>query len=392
MYLKKEQKEGFKILLGAYRYYYNRAIQYINNYNKENDTTFYKVDIKKDDKIIINLVDTKSKFSMYTMRKLIKDNKPDWINIEMNSHLIDKAFSEAATNYLTSIKKYEKYKIPFKLKPKKKKDKFQTISIEKSMISKRKDGIFPGLMFDNKPLLKKIKFSKQLNKEFLDSTITFDTRLNECYLNLTYKIIPEIINTNKVCSLDPGVKCFLTLYSDDKVENLGLNILGKKDKLTKICRETDIIQSKMSNKENSKDARRNLRKALHRKIKYIKNLKNDLHNKCVRHLINNNSTIVVPPFEIKKMASATNSKLLSRNLYNTSFYKFLQKLKYKCSETNTKLIIKPEYYTSKTCSNCGNIKHNLTLKDRVYNCSCCKISIDRDFNGARNIMLRNYFK
>ena len=58
-----------------------------------------------------------------------------------------------------------------------------------------------------------------------------------------------------------------------------------------------------------------------------------------------------------------NSKLLSRNLppliligskraptvYNASFIKFLHKLKYKCSETNTKLIIKPEYNISKTC-------------------------------------------
>ena len=54
---------------------------------------------------------------------------------------------------------------------------------------------------------------------------------------------------------------------------------------------------------------------------------------------------------------------------------------------NVKVIICNEAYTSKTCSNCGFI--NPELKgDKVYNCKICKLSIDRDINGARNILLR----
>ena len=44
-----------------------------------------------------------------------------------------------------------------------------------------------------------------------------------------------------------------------------------------------------------------------------------------------------------------------------------------------------ESYTSKTCHNCGSIKKDLTLKDRVYECSCCGFVLDRDQNAARNI-------
>ncbi|WP_411956016.1 zinc ribbon domain-containing protein [Clostridium sp. FP1] len=43
------------------------------------------------------------------------------------------------------------------------------------------------------------------------------------------------------------------------------------------------------------------------------------------------------------------------------------------------------YPSSKTCSNCGNIKENLQLSDRIYKCECCDIIIDRDYNASLNI-------
>ncbi|WP_243024668.1 transposase, partial [Clostridium perfringens] len=42
------------------------------------------------------------------------------------------------------------------------------------------------------------------------------------------------------------------------------------------------------------------------------------------------------------------------------------------------------YPSSKTCSQCGEIKKDLKLKDRVYNCSC-GLSIDRDLNASINL-------
>jgi putative transposase len=50
---------------------------------------------------------------------------------------------------------------------------------------------------------------------------------------------------------------------------------------------------------------------------------------------------------------------------------------------------KEEYYTSKTCTKCGNIDYNLGNKNE-YKCKKCDIILERDCNGARNIMLRNY--
>ena len=65
-----------------------------------------------------------------------------------------------------------------------------------------------------------------------------------------------------------------------------------------------------------------------------------------------------------------------------------EKLKYKsaCYENRTISEIN-ESFTSKTCTRCGNIKNNLGA-NKHYNCKNCLLKIDRDVNGARNILLK----
>eukprot|EP00741_Cyanophora_paradoxa_P004887 tig00000849_g4742.t1 len=46
-----------------------------------------------------------------------------------------------------------------------------------------------------------------------------------------------------------------------------------------------------------------------------------------------------------------------------------------------------EDYTSKTCGNCGHI-HSKLRGNKVFCCPACGATMDRDFNGARNITLR----
>jgi len=41
--------------------------------------------------------------------------------------------------------------------------------------------------------------------------------------------------------------------------------------------------------------------------------------------------------------------------------------------------------SSKLCSNCGSLKTNLKLSDRIYHCDACGLVIDRDYNVSRNI-------
>ncbi len=85
------------------------------------------------------------------------------------------------------------------------------------------------------------------------------------------------------------------------------------------------------------------------------------------------------------------SKMTKRLLYMFSFCSFNLKLKYKCDTYKKKLIIVDESYTSKTCGNCGML--NDVGGSEVYVCEGgCKITIDRDVNGSRNILLKNIKK
>jgi putative transposase len=401
IYFNSEQRKFIKRLYGIYRYFYNRTVNYINNYDNKNKKTFYFIDYKnKQSKIDIDLKDETNIFTLITIRKLIKKNYPKWVDeINFPSHLIDMAIKEAVSSYIGCLNKYKKYKIPFNLKIKTKKDKIQTMNLEEPMIKKESNSLFYNLKDNiiNKYVFRNLKTSCKLNKylNICDSSLSWNQRTNEYYLNLNFENIElppkEILSNKKICSIDVGVKTMLTIYSDNSVEKIGIGI---RYKIEKLCRDIDIIISKQYKKKEGKykynhQKRRALRKALHRKIKYLDNIKEDLHNKSVKYLCDNYGKIIIPPFETQKMVS--NIKLdskTSRNLMCISYYKFLSKLKSRCIEYNIDLVIRPEYYTSKTCTKCGNIKHDLKNAD-IYICKNCGIKIDRDTNGARNILLRN---
>ena len=78
----------------------------------------------------------------------------------------------------------------------------------------------------------------------------------------------------------------------------------------------------------------------------------------------------------------------ARKMYSLSFYMFRMRLNYLGKIYGTQIIHKSEAYTSKTCTNCGKIKNDLGMA-KIYNCQHCGMTIDRDINGARNILLKN---
>ena len=401
IYFNSEQKIMIKRIFGIYRYFYNRTIQYINNFDKKTNKTFYLINYgKNESKIMISLENEKNKLTFITIRKIIKKNYPEWVNkINFPSHLVDMAIKEAISSYNGCIVKFNKYKIPFNLKLKTKKDKIQTLNIENTMIHSKTNSLFYNLKDNetNKYIFRDIKTSCKFNKylNICDSSVSWNQRTNEYYLNINFEDLDlpfnKILLNKKICAIDIGLKSFLSIYSDNSMDKIGIGI---RDKIEKLCRDIDIIISKQYKKKECKykynyQKRRSLKKVLHRKIKYLNNLKDELHNKSIKYLCNNYSKIIIPPFETQKMVS--NIKLYSktsRNLMCISYYKFLLKLKSRCIEYDIELVIRPEYYTSKTCTKCGNIKHDLKNAN-IYICKQCNLVIDRDTNGARNILLRN---
>ena len=180
------------------------------------------------------------------------------------------------------------------------------------------------------------------------------------------KFIPK---GNRVIALDPGVRKFLVGYDPEgKCYIIGE---GAQRRLITLLKKVDKVEKSYF------------------LWKKIKNLISELHWKVSSFLIENYDTIMLPDFRISQMVKKGKplGKMTRRLLCMFSFYKFKEKLQYKCNTYGKKLLIVDESYTSCTCGVCGEI--NKMGGQEIYHCQFCGLVIDRDVTGARNILIKN---
>jgi len=122
---------------------------------------------------------------------------------------------------------------------------------------------------------------------------------------------------------------------------------------------------------------------VHRRLANIRN--NYLHQTTTSIVKTKPYRVVIEDLNVKGMMK---NKHLSKAISKQGFYEFKRQIEYKCKFRGIELVIADRFYpSSKTCSQCGEIKKDLKLKDRLYKCSC-GLSIDRDLNASIN--LSNY--
>lgn len=95
------------------------------------------------------------------------------------------------------------------------------------------------------------------------------------------------------------------------------------------------------------------------------------------------SRIVLENLNIKGMMK---NRHLSKTISEQKLYEFKRQVLYKSARLGISVVEADRWFpSSKKCSCCGNIKHDLKLKDRVYVCDVCGLVIDRDFNASINL-------
>lgn len=75
----------------------------------------------------------------------------------------------------------------------------------------------------------------------------------------------------------------------------------------------------------------------------------------------------------------------SKQICDAAWGTFLNALTYKAEWAGKTAIKINPAYTSQTCSKCGSRTLH-ELKDRVFSCSSCRFTMDRDANAAKNIL------
>lgn len=214
-------------------------------------------------------------------------------------------------------------------------------------------------------------------------------KCNRYYLCVTFSpdIESTVSNCDTIVAIDPGVRTFATTYSQQKCVKYGNGFATMLDKLHK--RQSLLTELSV---QCTHHKRNNMLRRCRKIRAKIKNKVDNFQWKLAHDLTQEYDIILLPNLRVKKMMEGNPNHNLNRQMQLLSHYKFKQKLLHKAKLiAGKKVIICNEGWTSKTCSKCGTIKNDLGASS-IYKCNNCNLSIDRDINGSRNILIRSIAK
>ena len=206
-------------------------------------------------------------------------------------------------------------------------------------------------------------------------------------------------STNEGVGIDLGVKEFAVCSDGIKFKNINKTSTVKKveKKLKreqrKLSRKYESLKIRNKNIKEGRATRQNIQKQVvkvQRLHQRLANIRTDYINKIVSSIIKQKpSYITIEDLNVKGMMK---NKHLSKAIASQKFFEFKTKLMSKCKQNNIELRIVDRFYpSSKTCSNCGKIKKDLKLSDRIYKCDC-GFTIDRDLNASINLKNAKEYK
>jgi putative transposase len=94
--------------------------------------------------------------------------------------------------------------------------------------------------------------------------------------------------------------------------------------------------------------------------------------------------IVIEDLAVRNMVR---NRSLAKAISDCGWGTFRAMAEYKAARTGRRLIVIDRWYpSSKTCSSCGHLLAELSLKTRTWQCPSCGTRHDRDINAAKNIL------
>ena len=206
-------------------------------------------------------------------------------------------------------------------------------------------------------------------------------------------------STNEGLGIDLGVKEFAVCSDGIKFKNINKTSTVKKveKKLKreqrKLSRKYESLKIRNKNIREGRATSQNIQKQIVKVQKLhqrLRNIRTDYINKTVFSIIKQKPSYIT--IEDLAVSNLMKNKHLSKAIASQKFFEFKTKLMSKCKQNNIELRIVDRFYpSSKTCSNCGKIKKDLKLSDRIYKCDC-GLAIDRDLNASINLKNAKEYK
>ncbi|MDK0693533.1 transposase [Clostridium perfringens] len=206
-------------------------------------------------------------------------------------------------------------------------------------------------------------------------------------------------STNEGLGIDLGVKEFAVCSDGSKFKNINKTSTVKKieKKLKreqrKLSRKYESLKIRNKNIKEGRATGQNIQKQIVKVQKLhqrLTNIRTDYINKTVFSIVNQKPSYVT--IEYLNVKGMMKNRHLSKAIVSQKFFEFKTKLMSKCKQNNIELRIVDRFYpSSKTCSNCGKIKKDLKLSDRIYICDC-GFTINRDLNASINLKNAKEYK
>ena len=202
------------------------------------------------------------------------------------------------------------------------------------------------------------------------------------------------VPVNDGIGIDLGVKDLAICSNGEIFRNI-----NKTQKIKKLEKRKRRLQRSISRKYlNSKKGERyykttNIVKSEKKLLKLnhrLTNIRNDYLHKVTSEIINRKPKFIT--IEDLNVSGMMKNKHLSKAIQQQKLYEFRRQLEYKCKWNNIELRIVDKFYpSSKLCHNCGQIKSDLKLSDRIYKCDC-GYEEDRDYNASLNLRDAKIYK
>ena len=320
--------------------------------------------------------------------QLKKQKEYKWLN-NISNNVAKQAIKDACNSYKRFFKGQSKYP-KFKSKKYSKQSFYQdNVKIQFTDTHVKIEG-FAANRKKNKQKLNWIKLCDKgripTNCKYMNPRFIFDGLY--WWLSVSFEMIDNNDTpTNEGIGIDLGIKDLAICSDGNTYKNI-----NKSPKVKKLEKKKRRLQRSISRKYNmNKEGVRykktsNIIKREKELLKVIKRLTNIRRN----HLHQITSEIVKrkPSFiciEDLNVSGMMKNRHLSKSIQQQGLYEFRRQIEYKSDWHNIPVIIADRFFpSSKLCSCCGEIKKDLKLSDRIYQCDCGNI-VDRDYQASLNL-------
>ena len=344
----RQQQEALAIQFGHTRFVYNYALGRKKEYYQANGKGLSFYDVKKE------------------ITQLKRESETEWLK-QADSQVLQSKVKDldiAYKNFFEGRAKYPR----FKSKRSRQSIRYpQRFKVEGNKIYLPKVGWVKAIIH------------RPIEGEMKNCTVS-KTKSGQYFVSIQCEVeIDEPVYEGQHIGVDLGLRDFLTINTGEKIDN-PRHLRQTEEKLAKAQRQ---LSRKVKGSANWEKQRIKVAKIHER----VANQRRDFHHKLSYRLVMKNRIITLENLNVKGMVR---NRKLAKSIADAGWSGFVSMIEYKgawygCHAEK----INRFFPSSKTCSECGAINHDLTISDSKWVCTECGVVHDRDINAAINIQAQS---